>query len=130
MSKNNTPRFLLPADPKNFTGQRKLINDFRKTLLGFKSNKAPSNALVVIGEAGNGKSSLLQMFEKSAEAEKILMTRIDIFEQPNKVFQQIFDFMGKFRMEEKKSRFKKSKKDFYPFRNRFNCLIKIWETRS
>lgn len=106
------PKFLLPADPKNFVGQRKLVNEFRKTMMKIKStSKSKNNIIFVIGETGSGKSSLLNVFEKTAEAEKILAIRFNFPSRIESTLKEVNELILKFKIEEKSGMFSKKRKE-------------------
>jgi hypothetical protein len=80
-------------------------------LISFNSGKLPNNALFVVGATGVGKSSLLRIFEKTAEAEKLLVLHFDVPDQIETTFRKLNDLILKFRVPEKKGFFSRKKSD-------------------
>ncbi|MHA2270956.1 MAG: AAA family ATPase [Candidatus Hodarchaeales archaeon] len=62
--------FLLPADSNSFLGRRSEISDFSNLLRGFRAGKGP-NGTIIVGASGMGKSSLLQMFKRTAISDRL-----------------------------------------------------------
>ncbi|MFX0113609.1 MAG: ATP-binding protein [Candidatus Hodarchaeota archaeon] len=67
-----TPKydFLSPADSDSFLGRRSEISDFSNLLRGFRAGKGP-NGTIIIGAPGLGKSSLLQIFKRTAISDRL-----------------------------------------------------------
>ncbi|MFQ5978439.1 MAG: ATP-binding protein [Candidatus Heimdallarchaeota archaeon] len=63
--------FLSPADSDSFLGRRSEISDFSNLLRGFRAGKGP-NGTVVVGAPGMGKSSLLQIFKRTAMSDQLV----------------------------------------------------------
>ncbi len=60
-------RFLHPANPKDFLGHRKLLEDSKALLSQFHNGKTTVNLMIVTGDAGVGKSSFLNLLQETAQ---------------------------------------------------------------
>ncbi len=69
--------FLRPADSDSFLGRRKEISDFSNLLRGFRQGKG-SNGTIIVGKPGIGKTSLLQMFKRTAESDRLETTDFEL----------------------------------------------------